>query len=231
MAIVIGAGTLPGPQPAWAKAGVYGVLRTGAVVPSDMNYAKAINSDLLLDLGTGWTVGGAIGYRFNQPLRAELSFDYLDASLKGTYRENGFFVPCGTFANQPCLGPAVNGGLKAWSGFAMGYYDIDLSGPVSPYIGAGLGLVRMGLDVKTTARLNVGTSRPFAIVDDRDAVLGYRLASGIAFDVGPAKVDVGYTYTRANAPSLDAAGSAIPAFTFDRRLRSHSVTAGIRFGF
>jgi opacity protein-like surface antigen len=228
-------------SPLRAQEGFYGSLHTGAAILGNMNNDSAASRagvardlshpSLALDLNTGWTVGAAVGYRFAQPFRAELSIDYLDGSLKGRYVEQGFFVPCGTFANQPCLGPAVKGDIKAWSGFAMGYYDIDLGAPITPYVGAGAGLVRSGLDVETTARLNVGTSNQFDIIDDHDTELGYRLAAGLAYNMGTATVDVGYTYTITQRPGYAGNGSGIPSFTYRERLDSHAVKAGVRFGF
>ncbi|MBL8643047.1 MAG: porin family protein, partial [Rhodospirillaceae bacterium] len=93
-------------------------------------------------------------------------------------------------------------------------------------------LVRNSLDVETTARLNVGTTSEFDIIDDHDAEFAYRLAAGVAYDINPnTTFDVGYTFTRTGTPSLSGRGSALPAFTFDRRLKSHAVTAGVRFNF
>lgn len=215
-----------------ADEGFYGTLKSGAAILGNMNYSDRATSDLRLDLHTGWTLGGALGYRFGNGFRTELSLDYLDGSLDGTYSENIIFVPCGTFAAQPCLGPGVNGDVKSWSGFAMGYYDFDLGTALTPYVGAGLGFARTGLEVRTTARLNNGTSSRFDIIDGHDTELGYRVTAGLAYDLGPTtKVDIGYSYTGTTRPSYAAKGSAVPSFTFDRRLNTHAVTAGIRFGF
>jgi len=218
--------------PLRAQEGFYGSLQTGAAFLGNMtSVSPAGGANLSLDPGTAWTVGGAVGYRFAQPVRLELSVDYLDGSLKGAYSESGVFVPCGTFPAQPCLGPGVEGDLNAWSGFAMGYYDLDLGNRLTPYVGAGVGLVRAGLDVETTARLNVGTSSEFDIIDDNDTELGYRVAAGVAYDIPGGQVDVGYTYTTTNRPSYAGKGSGVPSFTFNRRLSAHAVKAGMRFGF
>lgn len=215
-----------------AEAGLYGTLRGGAVVPGDMNYSNRANSDLLLDVDTGWSIGGVLGYRFTNGFRTALEVDYADSSLKGTYRENLIAVPCGTVAAQPCLGPAVDGDIRAWSGFAMAYYDFDLGSNLTPYIGGGVGLVRTGLDVDTTARLNNGTSSRFAIIDDADTELGYRAAAGVAYNLSDTtQIEVGYSYTRTGKPAYAARGSAAVAFTVNSRYDAHAFTAGVRIGF
>jgi opacity protein-like surface antigen len=215
-----------------AQEGFYGSLQTGAAILGNMsNATPQSTTNLRLDLDTGWTLSGAVGYRFAQPFRAELTVDYLDGSLDGSYSENGIFVPCGTFPNQPCLGPRVDGDVKAWSGFAMGYYDVDLGSRLTPYLGAGLGLVRTSLDVETTARLNNGTSREFDVIDDNDTELGYRLAAGLAYDLDPVVIDVGYTFTTTARPNYAGRGSGIPAFNYAERLESHAVKAGVRLKF
>ena len=234
LAVAMGAAVVFASQPAHAQTdqGFYGSLKGGAAALSDMNYSNGTSSDLNLDLNTGWTLGGALGYRFGNGFRSELAIDYLDGSLDGTYRENLIIVPCGTVAGQPCLGPNVDGDVKAWSGFAMAYYDINTGGAVRPYLGGGLGLVRTSLDVETEARMNSGAVSDFDIIDDRDTEFAYRLAAGVAIDMNPSTtLDVGYSFTRTGTPSLEGRGSAIPTFNFDRRLKSHAVTAGVRVNF
>jgi len=234
LAVAMGIAVTVAARPAHAQTdeGFYGSLKSGAAALSDMNYANGPNSNLDLDLGTGWVIGGSLGYRFASGFRTELSIDYLDGSLDGTYRENLFTIPCGTLAAQPCLGPGVEGDVTAWSGFAMAYYDINLDSPLKPYVGGGLGVVRTGLDVETRARLNNGTSSDFDIIDDKDNEFAYRVAAGVAYELNPAAtIDIGYTFTRTGRPALEGRGSAVPAFTFDSRLKSHAVTAGVRLNF
>ncbi|MDX2143823.1 MAG: outer membrane beta-barrel protein [Rhodospirillaceae bacterium] len=217
--------------PTAAQEGFYGSLKTGAAMPGDLDFSDRATSDLRLDSETGWTLGGALGYRFSPLLRAELALDYLDADVDGSYRENVFAVPCGTFANQPCLGPAVDGDVNALSGFAMGYFDVDTGTSLSPYLGAGLGFSRIGVDVNTTARLNNGTSSPLAIVDDSDTAFGYRATAGVSYTLKAAMIDVGYSYTRHDKSSFAAKGSAVQAFAFRPRLDSHDIKAGVRLAF
>ncbi len=213
--------------------GFYGSLRGGAVFPGNINSSTSSNAQLNLDPKTGWQLGGAYGYRFGNGFRTELAVDYLHANVDGRYAETNIIaVPCGTVAAQPCLGPSVDGSLNSWSGFAMAYYDLDLGNNVRPYVGGGLGFLRTGLDVETTARLNNGSSSDFDIVDDHDTEFAYRLTAGVAYDISPStKLDVGYTYTRSGRYAMDGRGSAIPSFEFDGRTQTHAVTAGVRLAF
>jgi opacity protein-like surface antigen len=228
-AVVATAGTAQ----AQTDEGFYGTLRGGAVFPGNINSSTGSNAQLNLDPGTGWQIGGDWGYRFGNGFRAALAVDYLHANADGRYTENNIVtVPCGTLAAQPCLGPAVDGSLNSWSGFAMAYYDIDVGNNLHPYVGGGLGVLRTGLDAETTARLNSGTTSTFDIVDDHDTEFAYRLTAGVAYDISPTtKFDVGYTFTRSGRYAMDGRGSAIPSFEFDGRTKTHAVTAGMRFAF
>jgi outer membrane autotransporter protein len=127
--------------------------------------------------------------------------------------------------------PGVYGNLKskvgAQSFFFNGYFDIHNDSPVTPYIGAGLGLARVSgefsvdVDVfgnlismsetKTNFAWNVGAGAAFEIADSVALDLGYRYA-----DFG--KVD----------GSTSAFGGTVKV-SADTKVKTHEVLLGLRF--
>ena len=152
-------------------------------------------------------------------------------NLRGRFQENvATLVACGSTASYPCLSPDVTGDLNTLSAFGIGYVDLPLGLLFHPYVGAGIGLVRVDANVQTRASLNNGTVSRFDIIDADSSVLAYRGKVGFTMPVGVADVDVSYSYTVTDALSLPAKG-AITSFTFDRRMKTHSVTAGVIYRF
>jgi len=210
--------------------GLYGSMRTGKAWIGNMHYDNPVVAELDLDADSAGSFGGSIGYRFAGPFRADVNIDYLDADFDGRYREfTVITIPCGESPGTPCLGPGVDGDLSALSAFAMGYYDMDVMDKLTAHVGAGLGMIRQGIDVATAARFNNGTSEIFSIIDDNDTTVGYRLAAGVGYDVGVATIDVGYSFTTASRSSFAATGSGIPGFDLEPRLKSHSIDLALRF--
>ena len=76
----------------------------------------------------GYAVMGAIGYALSSGLRFE---------LEGAYRRNDLDPIFPT----PFMGPIpATGEMQSATAMANAYYDFDLGPPVSPFVGAGLGI-------------------------------------------------------------------------------------------
>lgn len=219
------------PTLAQADTGLYGHLRIGASVLENMNFAGSTTANLNLDPDVGIAVSGAVGYRLLEPLRVELELGYSHNNLNGTFQQNvQVFVPCGTVPGQPCLAPNVNGDISTFSGFAMAYYDLPTVGKLKPYAGVGLGFVNVNLDVGAAATMNDGTRSRFAVIDNSDTVMGYRGTLGVAYDIGPVDLTLGYTYTFTDRMNVPGKGTYV-TFNFDRRVNAHTVNAGVSYKF
>jgi len=218
-------------QAADSAFGLYGSLRAGASLLQDMNFADAATANLTLDPSAGWTINGAVGYRFTEALRVEFDWGYGQNNLKGRFQENvQVAVPCGEVANNPCLSPTVDGEVTSLTGFGMAYYDLPVQGPLKPYLGLGIGFVEADFDVGARASMNNGTVSRFAVMDNSDTVLGYRGTVGVAYDIGAADLSVGYSYTTTARMSVPGQGTFVP-FAFNRRLTAHTWTAGVTYNF
>lgn len=217
--------------PTNAAAQMYGSLSLGPAKVQDLNYRDTATVDLLLDVGTGWQIQGALGYRFSPMFRAEVDVGYLDAEAEGTFRQNIITIAaCGITPQQPCLAADVEGDVKSTTVFGMGYVDIPTRSAVTPFLGVGLGYARQGLDVEGRALAATGPGTAFTIMDDSDGGFAYRGTAGLAIDLGSVTADLAYSYTQTEKPSLAGRG-ALVAFTFDRPLKVHAVNASVRIGF
>jgi len=117
-------------------------------------------------------------------------------------------------------GTAAQGEALATSVMGNALFDLDMVGPVQPYIGAGVGLAKVKLD---------GAS-PFggSTVNGSDTVGALQLLAGASYRLNE-QVDLftDYRYfTTRNADFTTAAGT-----TTSMKLSTHSILAGLRFNF
>jgi opacity protein-like surface antigen len=112
-----------------------------------------------ISFSPGFNVGGALGYDFGQ-FRAEGEIRYSSVDVDEV---NGISSP-------------ISVDLSALTFMANGYYDIEMANsPLTPYIGAGLGLVSSEIDAGA-----LGSA------DEED--FGYQFMVGLGFDVGKTTV-------------------------------------------
>jgi len=219
--------SLTGAQEAGPYARIYGGLSS----VEGMSFADPATADLDLDGGSGVTYGAAFGYAFGTGLRIEADIARSEADLDGTFQENvQAFVPCGEISNSPCLDGTVDGEYEGLSAIAMAYYDFNTGSALTPYIGAGLGLIDVELEATTPGALNDGPTTPFALVDGSSSELATRLAAGVAYDAGSFDLTLGYSWTRSGKADLGGQG-AYTTFAFDPRVNVHSFTLGARVSF
>ncbi len=211
--------------------GFYAGVRAGITAAETMRFAQPGTANLTLNPDEGWVFEGALGYHFTSYLRGEVSVSYGQANVSAAFQENVLpFVACGTFPSTPCLDPEGNGDLESLSGFGTAYFDIPLAGWVRPYLGAGVGFMRVNADVGTRATVGNAPVGRFAILDATDTVVAYRGTAGVSFDMEFADFDIAYHYTFSDKPSIPGRGTLVN-FTFNRRFNIHSLTAGVKFRF
>jgi opacity protein-like surface antigen len=209
----------------------YGKLQLGGAAAENMNFAEATTANLNLDPDVGVAVTAALGYRLAAPLRLEAQLGYGHNNLNGTFQQNvQVLVPCGTIAGQPCLAPNVTGNMDTFTGFLMGYYDLPQIGQLKPYAGVGVGFVTVDMDVGSVGTMNDGTRARFAILDRNDTTVGYRGTVGFAYDMGPVDLTLGYTYTFTDKLDMPGRGPNV-SFNFDKRLHTHTISAGVVYNF
>jgi len=159
------------------------------------NPGFAVTGALGRELGNGFRAEGEIGYR-------QIGIDHVT-----TYGE-GF--PSGS----------ATGDSSALSLMANGYYDFSTGGPFTPFVGAGLGVARVGL-----TDLSIG-ARP--LVDDHDTDFAYQAMGGVSYRLtANGAIFTEYRYFAVNDPTFDTVGGGQVHSDF----ATHNVEVGYRVAF
>jgi opacity protein-like surface antigen len=179
---------------------------------------KSIQEPAFVDIG--------LGYQFNQWFRADVTAEYRTAvSLRGTFQEKTFTPGgCGVdaFGNPiDCAFLGQNdypGRLQSTVVLANGYADLGTWYGLTPYVGAGVGLVRHNMSgftdsgVAWNGSFFNGNGTPngalspvaFSRIDDKTKTnFAWALMAGLSYSITPnLKLDFGYRYMNlGDAPS------------------------------
>ncbi|MGQ3674405.1 outer membrane protein [Xanthobacter sp. TB0139] len=164
---------------------------------------------------SGWSVGGAIGYRLTDWLRAEASVDYLDLGNSGAP-----WAPAGRHHTDATV---FLGNI---------YWDIITIANFTPYVGGGIGVATTTLE-----------SPPWQAMGGQKTHFAWSLAGGVSYAVNSQwAVDFGYRYISLGSPSFgDPAFTAMrhslwPATNIGRpasidTLGAHEVRIALRYQF
>jgi opacity protein-like surface antigen len=152
----------------------------------------------------GGSIG--IGYHFNEFLRADLNLGFVSRDRFGS--NDGI-----DFAS------AEN---SVWSGLLNGYIDLGTFAGLTPYVGAGAGLLYSSHDIEV-----VSPTFGVAYEDtDRQYKFAYALNAGVNYQVtNNLSVDLGYQYL--NSPGLEYVD--IGSGTGARGVDYHQVKLGLRY--
>lgn len=144
----------------------------------------------------------SLGYAFGNHWRAEGEL---------SRRSNGLDAVAGTNAS---------GTMRADSLMGNVLYDFDINSPVTPYLGAGLGLTQVKLR----------NASPFGAssINDSDRALAMQGIAGLSYGVSDS-ADLFADYRYFKTRDLDMHTAAGTAASFDTD--SHSVMVGLRFNF
>jgi|GEM_PF-1441601 len=205
----------PGPTSSSSHASVQSVL--GPYVAVGLAYDKMPDRKLRIfgrevdsQWKTGWGALAALGYRWSPRFRTE---------LEGSER----MAKVTTFNDvAPWAG-------KQWDNSVMvnGFYDVDLGGPVTPYVGVGLGLTELSWG----SNFRVPTQAVPTVYDGEDTQVGWQAIAGVSYAVTP-KVSLALDGRLKGAfgdfsfPG-SVAGRNITHFSY----RTASVFATVRYGF
>ena len=136
-----------------------------------------------------WSGSLGFGYHFNDWLRSDLTVEYTKGAFGETYG-----APCS--AQNPVGNCALNQDFQGWGFMANGYLDLGTYAGLTPYVGAGAGVMSVNWDnlslqcVDSTACASSGSSR-----GEHDWRFAYQLSAGLAYAITKnLKLDVGYRY-------------------------------------
>lgn len=183
------AGVISAPADAAAQSFYFGI-HAGRNFAFDGEFNNS-GSDLTFD--PGYAYGAVLGYDAGNRFR-------LEGAL--TYRGN----------TLDSLGGVPQGGkISSTSAMVNSYYDFMSGGSWTPYLGGGVGIVRVEFDGAT---------------DAKDWVAGYQLIAGLGFNLSTNTVwTVDYRYFGVNDPKFETGG------TFSQELAYSTAMIGIRSNF
>ncbi len=102
-------------------------------------------------------------------------------------------------------------------------HDFETGGPITPYIGGGLGIAWVDLD-------DYGIAAVPNVLDDDDSAFAWQVIAGVGYEVTPrATISLDYRYfsTEADVTTSAATGSV----SNDVDLDNHTLMIGLRYRF
>ncbi len=183
--------------PALARAEFYLSGHVGGGRASDSTIDNASGADHTLSHDLGFDLGVATGYA--QPFfRVEAELNSRNGDVHRIDGEN-----------------AREGDFTAYTAMANLYLEIDNSSPVTPFVGAGAGVLRLSIDDLRSDSVSIG--------DESGSTEAWQFIAGVAVELSPhTNLDLTYRYLGCN--DLSWAGA-----TIDYTVNSFVV--GLRYAF
>ncbi len=215
--LVAGAGLAAVPS---AMAQWYASVNAGGTLlnDSDITDTAAIGS-LTGEVGfdTGFVGSGAVGYSWGA-LRLEGEISYRKHDLDDLQVDS---ITLGGTVISGALGTfALQDDTTSLGFMANGWYDVDTGTPWVPFLGAGVGVARLNINIESVASIRT-------FYDESDTVLAYQVGAGLGYKVTPmATVSLSYRFFGTADPEFDDGFDKIDAEYF-----SHNLMVGVLFGF
>jgi opacity protein-like surface antigen len=223
----------PVPEP--AHMGWYVSVFGGASFPRDEHFrlfdtgasSTSYTLDVNFDPDNGFMVGAALGAQFTEWLRGEIE-------VSGHFHNGGDGEAVLLTSGSPNTTYNVDGDEHALFVLANAWLDLPIGGMFRPYIGGGVGMGRLSVDLD----LHSTGGSSYNLVDDSDWGFAFQVGGGVAFDITPnIAVDVGYRFKAINNLDFkteDGVADLTGFFddeSFSKDYRSHNILVGLRFGF
>lgn len=162
----------------------------------------------------GFALSGAVGMKLWKNVRAEGEIIYASNQLNELNVITAGSSGIATGRNN------VDGDFTSLAMMVNGYYDFPILDDFTPYLMAGIGGARIGLDGVTVA----GTER----IDDSAFVFAYQLGIGLSFPIGDdIAIDGGYRFFNTLDPNLQTKGGD----KFDTQYLNHRLMLSARYLF
>lgn len=195
---------------AFSADGTYFSINTGLAKPNDSSASDSSSAPgLTMDFNytTEPVAGVALGYKAGE-LRFEGELEYQKSDFDELKVSYG--------ASNESL--ALSGDVTATSFLVNGYYDFATGGKFTPYITAGIGGARLGINDVTVSAPGYGT----ATVRDSDYVFAYQIGAGVGYTINERVIlDLKYRYFASEDPDF---GEAKAEFA------THNILLGLRIG-
>lgn len=174
------------------------------------------------DYKTGYGLSGALGYGYSNGFRSEIEAAYSEAKAKNSSYSLGSGITAST-----------GGNANAFSLFGNALYDFNIGLPVTPYVGVGLGWLRLAAETKVNS--NAGNIK---LIDDSTDTVGYQLIAGMSLPImANLKATLDYRFKSTfEKPKFDTTAETrnlnanLRTFEADRPM-IHNVFLGLRYEF
>lgn len=179
-----------------ASAQMYISGNLGAVVVNDSDLQDEFGNSGELTYDTGFGLLAALGHSYGTGMRTEVELGYRFNDMDDL--------------NTSGLNFDANGDVTSLSLMANAFYDFYVNGPITPFIGGGIGVANIEADADNSG-------------SEDDTVFGYQLAAGGSFDMTESvKFDLQYRFFGTSDPEFDG---------LEAEYYSHNFFAGIRYMF
>ncbi|AZO36215.1 P44/Msp2 family outer membrane protein [Mesorhizobium sp. M2A.F.Ca.ET.037.01.1.1] len=191
----------------------------------DFTFPSAIDNESFSEGEDAYFASIGFGYHFNDYLRADLNLGYLPGNHVSVSYDDSAVAPAGT----AILG---SGNVKnyAFSGILNGYVDLGTYVGITPYVGAGIGLVRTTSKLSASYTDSADSSNDFVLSSNKNQYsLAYTLNAGLAYQVTKnVLVDLGYQYF--SAPNAEyVAAESLTSYPTRKGISNHQIKFGLRY--
>lgn len=193
----------------------------------DFTFPSAIASESFSESEDAYFASVGFGYHFNDYLRADLNLGYLPGNKASfSYDDTATVV-------APATATVGAGSLKnyAFSGILNGYVDLGTYVGVTPYIGAGIGVVQSRYSLSADYFTDNGdASDDFSVRSSKTKYsLAYTLNAGLAYQVSKnVLIDLGYQYF--SAPDAEyVTATSLNTFPVHKGISNHQIKLGLRY--
>ncbi|TGT78592.1 porin family protein [bacterium M00.F.Ca.ET.159.01.1.1] len=210
----------------WYLRGDVSYLPQKSFKNGDFTFPSTINDESFSESQDAYFASIGFGYHFNDYLRADLNLGYLPGNkVNLSYDDEAVVTP-------PTLSTSGSASLKnyAVSGMLNGYVDLGTYVGITPYIGAGIGVVRSTRKLSAIYTDNNVPANSFTVEDNKSKYsLAYTLNAGLAYQVSKnVLIDLGYQYFSApNAEYVTAA--SLTSYPVRKGISNHQVKLGLRY--
>ncbi len=164
------------------------------------------------------------GYHFNDYLRADINLGYLPGNKIGVGFDDS------ATAVEPTIASASLQNYSL-SGMVNGYVDLGTYVGITPYVGAGIGLVRNKHKLSASYFTdNSDATDDFILSDNKTQyAFAYTLDAGLAYQVTKnVSVDLGYQYF--SSPDAEyVTAESLTSYPVKKGISNHQVKLGLRY--
>jgi opacity protein-like surface antigen len=211
----------------WYLRGDVSYLAQKSFKNGDFTFPATVNASRSFDDSeNAYFASIGIGYHFNDYLRADLNLGYLPGNKASFGYDDSAAVALPTLPTQGS-GSLQNYGI---SGMLNGYVDLGTYVGITPYVGAGIGLVRSSRKLSAIYVDNNVPTNSFSVQDNHTQYsLAYTLNAGLAYQVTKnVSVDLGYQYF--SAPSAEyVTAESLTSYPVKKGINNHQIKLGLRY--